>query len=117
MITIIIIIAVVSISAQSMMIFNLYLLSQALSFHKPWLSSYVGHPQFFGKKTQNSFFFTVEVLQPSPLLLVFTISHSFALLVAFLSPQCTRIALRVDIMVAEVSPGFHVGHYLMPGVL
>lgn len=89
-----------------MIIFSLYLFSQALS----WLSSYVGHPQFSG-------IFTVEVLHSSPLLLAFALSHSFALLVAFLSHQGSRTALKVDSTVAEVSPGLHVGHYLMPRAL
>lgn len=59
----IIMVAVVSSNARSMMILGLCLLFQVLRSPKPWFSNYLGHSHLGG--ISEHFFFPVEVPYPA----------------------------------------------------
>lgn len=78
----IIIVAVVSINAQSRMILNMYPLSQTLSFPKPWFSNYLGHSQF--GDISEEFFLPREVALTKP-------SAADTVLLCWWLPQALRV--------------------------
>lgn len=111
----IIIVAVVFINAQSLMILNLYLLSQTLSSSKPWFSNYVGHCQY--DDISEKLLLPGGDALPKPLAAGVLYEAQFCFPGGCLSPESNKTALRMESMVAEVSLGLQTGLYLMPRVL